>query len=267
MPMRVFRHIGKKPSKNATFSMMTMPTPFGGRDAPSCALSPREANGRDLNQGCGFSAVNTSHGKRSRRGSKVSRRAIGTTPAQQAWLQSPRAARQRKDATERSRQARKIGPTCGAKTRSGEPCRRPPAPDRTRCRFHGGAVPRGDEWGVVQWPADPIRRKKKEAEIARRRAQQAARVASMTPDELARHIRWHETHPPGGRAARARARQNREAAALLEPRPGTARLVDPEADRVAAELERLRAAKAALQAQIAAAEAAAEPNLGVDILE
>lgn len=30
--------------------------------------------------------------------------------------------------------------TCGAKTRSGTPCKRPPITGRTRCRLHGGAT-------------------------------------------------------------------------------------------------------------------------------
>lgn len=29
--------------------------------------------------------------------------------------------------------------TCGAKTRSGTPCKRPPLAEKTRCRLHGGA--------------------------------------------------------------------------------------------------------------------------------
>lgn len=36
-----------------------------------------------------------------------------------------------------------MGKTCGAKTRSGEPCKRAPAKGRTRCRLHGGATPKG----------------------------------------------------------------------------------------------------------------------------
>lgn len=34
---------------------------------------------------------------------------------------------------------KKLAATCGAKTRSGHPCKLPPVPGRTRCRFHGGA--------------------------------------------------------------------------------------------------------------------------------
>jgi len=33
--------------------------------------------------------------------------------------------------------------TCGAKTKSGSACRRPPVAGRTRCRLHGGATPYG----------------------------------------------------------------------------------------------------------------------------
>lgn len=32
---------------------------------------------------------------------------------------------------------------CGAKTRDGSPCEKPPAIGRTRCRLHGGASPSG----------------------------------------------------------------------------------------------------------------------------
>lgn len=32
---------------------------------------------------------------------------------------------------------------CGAKTRSGQPCQKPPVKGAKRCRLHGGATPRG----------------------------------------------------------------------------------------------------------------------------
>lgn len=35
--------------------------------------------------------------------------------------------------------------TCGAKTRNGTPCRKPPLLGATRCRLHGGASPRSLE--------------------------------------------------------------------------------------------------------------------------
>lgn len=39
---------------------------------------------------------------------------------------------------------------CGAKTRKGTPCQRPPVPGRTRCKLHGGATLRGEESGTFK---------------------------------------------------------------------------------------------------------------------
>lgn len=39
----------------------------------------------------------------------------------------------------RNTQAMTESPRCGAKTRSGKPCRAPAVKGRTRCRMHGGA--------------------------------------------------------------------------------------------------------------------------------
>ena len=37
--------------------------------------------------------------------------------------------------------------TCGARTRSGNPCLKPPLVGRNRCRLHGGLSPKGvDHW-------------------------------------------------------------------------------------------------------------------------
>ena len=37
--------------------------------------------------------------------------------------------------------------TCGAQTRAGSPCKKPPIQGRTRCRLHGGLSPKGaDHW-------------------------------------------------------------------------------------------------------------------------
>jgi hypothetical protein len=55
----------------------------------------------------------------------------------------------------------------------------------------------------------------------------------MTPAQLEKHLRWHETHRPGSKADREHARQNREAHELMA-RP---RHVPP-ADLEIAELER-----------------------------
>jgi len=51
---------------------------------------------------------------------------------------------------------------CGAKTRAGSPCRRPPVQGRKRCRLHGGlspGAPRGTRNGNYangEWTADAI---------------------------------------------------------------------------------------------------------------
>ena len=35
--------------------------------------------------------------------------------------------------------------TCGAKTRTGHPCKKSPLQGKTRCRLHGGLSPKGAE--------------------------------------------------------------------------------------------------------------------------
>ncbi|WP_449409352.1 HGGxSTG domain-containing protein [Methylobacterium komagatae] len=117
---------------------------------------------------------------------------------------------------------------CGAKARStGEPCRQIPAKGRKRCKFHGGATPKGD--GMAGWhtPGFPdglptAAREASDIKVARRRKQRA-RVASMTPEERARYEEWHRSHEPGSAAARSMSRKNREGrrwlANILDGRP------------------------------------------------
>jgi glucans biosynthesis protein len=51
---------------------------------------------------------------------------------------------------------------CGAKTRAGSPCRRPPVQGRKRCRLHGGlspGAPRGNRNGNYtngEWTAEAV---------------------------------------------------------------------------------------------------------------
>jgi hypothetical protein len=51
---------------------------------------------------------------------------------------------------------------CGAKTKAGSPCRRPPAHGRKRCRLHGGlspGAPRGSRNGNYtngEWTAEAV---------------------------------------------------------------------------------------------------------------
>ncbi|RUP17123.1 HGGxSTG domain-containing protein [Methylobacterium sp.] len=150
-------------------------------------------------------------------------------------------------------------PMCGAKARStGEPCRQTPAKGRTRCRFHGGATPRGDGpagWHTPGFPNGlPTGKPRSDAHKARKRRQRRAEIAAMTADELARLEAWRHTHKPGSRRDRAYGRHAREARQWLDtimqetpsaPTPGQAEL-----DALRA---RFRAHLAQLEAEIAEA--------------
>ncbi len=93
-------------------------------------------------------------------------------------------------------------PTCGARTRSGRPCRRYPVPGRRRCRLHGGVVA----------PATPERR---------RRLSEASRAAwaRYTPEEKARRVE-------AIRRGKARARFVRAVAGADKPQPKTPSVED-----------------------------------------
>lgn len=181
------------------------------------------------------------------------RRQRGATARQRAWLNSARWAEASKVGAKRSLALRRHMPRCGARKKGGGVCRNLPVPDRKRCRLHSGLPNQlGDSWHVVQYP-DPItqpeRYAKKVAEIRRRRQQQRERVAKMTSEELSRYRAWHAARKPGSAAARARKRQDREAAKLFEkPSP---QLVNPEIARLEAVLDELRRRCAQLEAETA----------------
>ncbi len=181
------------------------------------------------------------------------RRQLGATARQRAWLNSARWTEASKVGAKRSLALRRHMPRCGARKKGGGVCRNLPVPDRKRCRLHSGLPNQlGDCWHVVQLP-DPITQPekyaKKVAEIRRRRQQQRARVAKMTPEELSRYRAWHAARKPGSAAARARKRQDREAAKLFakpSPRP-----INPEITRLEAELAAIRTTNERLKAEIA----------------
>ncbi|WAX96632.1 hypothetical protein N7E70_007155 [Aminobacter sp. NyZ550] len=107
-------------------------------------------------------------------------------------------------------------PKCGAARKSdGKPCQQTPMANG-RCYLHSGRVPRGDRWHVPQFPnadAPDFERKlqRKLADRERAAKRLAARLAAMTPDELARYRAWHVARRPGAAAARQRAKAEREA--------------------------------------------------------
>jgi len=135
-------------------------------------------------------------------------------------------------------------PKCGARRKyDNQPCAQP-ALENGRCRFHGGLTPRGDQWHVVQPTRDPKMAEAKIRQRERLAKKRAARIAAMTPEQLAAYRRWHETHRPGKAAARAsereRRRQDKEIAAMMQ-RPAPAPKRSREARELADTIERLRA--------------------------
>lgn len=148
-------------------------------------------------------------------------------------------------------------PMCGAKARStGEPCRQTPAKGRTRCRFHGGATPRGDGpagWHTPGFPNGlPTGKARSDAHKARKRRQRRAEIAAMTADELARLEAWRRIHKPGSTRDRAHGRHAREARRWLETIMNEAP-TKPTPDRVELDAlrEKLRAHLAQLDAEMA----------------
>lgn len=141
---------------------------------------------------------------------------------------------------------------CGANRKHGMgPCRQWPMANG-RCYLHGGSTPRGDRWHTLQFPdcstpEGEARAGRKLRDHQRFAKQRAARLADMTPDEMAAHRKWHRARKPGSAGARkaegARARQNAEARRLLAAET-PARPVDPE-------LERVRATLAVAEAELA----------------
>ncbi|SFP31564.1 hypothetical protein [Tranquillimonas alkanivorans] len=144
---------------------------------------------------------------------------------------------------------RAAAPRCGAKRRTdGEPCTQPVPEAGKRCRYHGGATPKGKEWHRRQWPrkgAAPSRLKGKMLALAVRDRKAEERRAAMTPEELEAHEKHRRAVRPGTPSQRQQARRAREARQLVE------------------ELDRKREGpptgeQAALAAQIAELEAKAE---------
>lgn len=143
-------------------------------------------------------------------------------------------------------------PMCGAKARStGEPCRQTPAKGRSRCRFHGGATPRGDGpagWHTPGFPDGlPTGKPRSDAHKARKRRQRRAEIAAMTADELARLEAWRRMNKSGSARDRAHGRHAREARRWLETIMNEAPTA-PTPDRV--ELDALRAKLRAHLAQL-----------------
>lgn len=173
---------------------------------------------------------------------------------QRVWTNSPAGHLAARRAAEKSLTARRAAPRCGAARKSdGKPCQRPALKGRTRCRLHGGASGRGDQWHVVQWPgpdAPPEAIERKMRDLARREQRRLARVAAMTPEQREVYEKRRRAVRPRSVTVREEERRNREAAALLKSAKPAEESV--ELARLRAECERLQGELACINAEIAA---------------
>ena len=182
------------------------------------------------------------------------------TPRQAAWCYS---ARWREIARRHCLQMnaeRASKPKCGARARTtGEQCRQV-AMANGRCRFHGGATPKGRDWHRPQWPngkrPDAIAKAMAKAKDLERAAKQRERkVAAMSPAVRREHDAWKRSHKPGTPGERARARIDRQHAVEVRERLAKP-AAPPSAERVEIErhLAELRREAKLIEARIRAEE-------------
>lgn len=151
-----------------------------------------------------------------------------------------------------NREVRPYRKLCGARTKSTEdqrPCRNLALAGHDRCRIHGAKTPKGDQWGLVQWPNGKApdaeaRLQAKLKRIERDRRRRERRLAKMSPEERAKYAEWAKYHRPGSKIERSKPRAAKKAAAErrkqsdLPERPISAELA--ELQRQAAALEEAR---------------------------
>lgn len=171
--------------------------------------------------------------------------------AQVAWLNSPEFKARRLDGLRKANELWKRRPRCGATAKhTGQPCQKP-ALANGKCRYHGGATPKGKDWHKAQLanPGASIEKvSKKLAELERRRKRIARRVAAMPADERARYEAWQASHRPGGPSERQYARQNWDMRArLMQERPPAT--TTPEMQELEAEIAAVKTLLAGLRAR------------------
>ncbi|MGE7469762.1 hypothetical protein ACQKLX_09990 [Bosea sp. NPDC003192] len=84
----------------------------------------------------------------------------------------------------------------------------------------------------------------------------------MTPEERAKHERWHRTHQPGSAAARRREkilRQQNRAVLGIFPEPSEEPPLSPESIALRERVRQLEETAAAMRADLAEMEARAQP--------
>ena len=173
-------------------------------------------------------------------------------PTPRGWSQSARFRQIGREAIRQWNAGRARLPRCEATRKSdGCPCQQWPMANG-RCHWHGGATPRGDQYHRAQ-PSRSVEKLDAKLQAAQRKQKQrAARLATMTPEQRARHDAWHRARAPGAAATRSarreRARQNADARAVLNVGPSQP-VSDPE-------LVRVETALAVAKAKLARFEAA-----------
>lgn len=111
-------------------------------------------------------------------------------------------------------------PKCGAKRKGdGKPCQNPVKETGMRCRLHGGATPKGNEWHRRQLPkkgTSEARLKVKQVGRAITAKKLAERLAEMTHEEREKFDKRSREMQPGTIAERTYASQNRKAGKLMD---------------------------------------------------
>ena len=158
-------------------------------------------------------------------------------------LLSPAFDKHRQRGLRRSLESRANGPKCGAKSRqTGLPCKQPVKEEGKRCRYHGGATPKGNDWHRRQYPSSPHRLEGKLKALKRRDREAEERREQMTPEERETHEERRRHRAPGTLSERRRASDGRKAremvARLLKDRE---KPVSDEAETLTAEIDRLKA--------------------------
>lgn len=147
-----------------------------------------------------------------------------------------------------NKHVRPFRPRCDAMRKNGIPCRNL-ALTSGKCRIHGGATPRGENWHKRQWPSGsaPDAEKKlhdKLKLIERDGARLKRRLAKMSTDERRRYDEWHQARQPGPPGPRAQRRADRKSAAEMRKS-----LTDDAPRHISPELAALREQAAALEAE------------------
>ena len=143
------------------------------------------------------------------------------SPRLDAWRRSSRCKAVALQALDVARAVLSAKPKCGAKRkRDGQPCQQP-ALENKRCKFHGGATPRGAAWHRIKCRRRAKARgvekfERKLEDQQKRKDRRYQRLAMMNPEQRAKHQAWQASHQPGPASGRAHRRQQLKTKAMLD---------------------------------------------------